>query len=169
MVKGKHKAYKKYRRLRTNESKDDYNRAKQMAIYVTKKARTEFETRIANNIKENPKELYSYVNNKTTVRSEIAVLKNRDGELAILPHEKAEMLNTFFASVFTKEDTGNIPEPEPKVLQSILSTIIVTEQMVRDRLKEQKPGKSAGPDGIHSRVVVETQEQLVRPLTIIFN
>ena len=51
----------------------------------------------------------------------------------------------------------------------MLSTIIVTEQMVRDRLKEQKPGKSAGPDGIHSRVVVETQEQLVRPLTIIFN
>ena len=37
--------------------------------------------------------------------------------------------------------------------------------MVRDRLKEQKPG----PDGIHSRVVVETHEQLVRPLTIIFN
>ena len=125
-----------------------------MAINVTKKASwTEFETRIANNIKENPKEFYSYVNNKTTVRSEIAVLKNRDGELAILPHEKAEMLNTFFASVFTKEDTANIPEPEPKVLQSILSTIIVTEQMVRDRLKEQQPGKSAGPDGIHSRVV----------------
>ena len=169
VVKEKHKAYKKYRRLRTNESKDDYNRAKQMAIYVANKARTEFETRIANIIKENPKEFYSYVNNKTTVRSEIAVLKNRDGELAILPHEKAEMLNTFFASVFTKEDTANIPEPEPKVLQSILSTIIVTEQMVRDRLKEQKPGKSAGPDGIHSRVVVETQEQLVRPLTIIFN
>ena len=169
VVKEKHKAYKKYRRLRTNESKDDYNIAKQMAIYVTKKASTEFETRIANNIKENPKEFYSYANNKTTVRSEIAVLKNRDGELAILPHEKAEMLNTFFASVFTKEDTANIPEPEPKVLQSILSTIIVTEQMVRDRLKEQKPGKSAGPDGIHSRVVVETQEQLVRPLTIIFN
>ena len=50
-----------------------------------------------------------------------------------------------------------------------MSTIIVTEQMVRDRLKEQKPGKSAGPDGIHSRVVVETQEQLMRPLTMIFN
>ena len=41
--------------------------------------------------------------------------------------------------------------------------------MVRDRLKELKPGKFAGPDGIHSRVEVETQEQCVRPLTIIFN
>ena len=41
--------------------------------------------------------------------------------------------------------------------------------MVRDRLKEQKPWKSAGPDGIHSRVVVETQEKLVRLLTIIVN
>ena len=55
------------------------------------------------------------------------------------------------------------------MLQSRLSTIIATEQMVRDRLKEQKPGKSAGPDGIQPRVVVETQEQPVRPLTIIFN
>ena len=73
------------------------------------------------------------------------------------------------ASLFTKEDTANIFEPEPKVLQSILSTIIVTEQLVRDRLKEQKPGKSAGADGIHSIVVVETQEQLVGPLTIILN
>ena len=79
------------------------------------------------------------------------------------------MLNTFFASEFTKEETANIPEPEPKVLQSRFCTIIVTEQMVRDRLNEQKPGKTAGPDGIHPRVVVETQEQLVRPLTIIFN
>ena len=123
VVKEKHKADKKYRKLRTTESKDDYNRAKQKAIYATKKARTYFETRIANNIKENPKEFYSYVNNKTTARSEIAVLRNRDGELAILPHEKADMLNNYFASVFTKEDTANIPEPEPQVLQSRLGTI----------------------------------------------
>ena len=102
------------------------------------------------------------------MRSEIAVLTNVDGEMAIVQH-KAELLNTFLASLFTKEDTANICEPEPKVLQSILSTIIVTEQMVRDRLKEQKPGKSAGADGIYSRVVVDTQEQLVRPLTIILD
>ena len=55
------------------------------------------------------------------------------------------------------------------MLQSILSTVIVTEKMVRDILKELKPGKSTGPDGIHWRIVVETQEQLVRPLTIILN
>ena len=90
------------------------------------------------------------------------MLKNRDGEMAIVQHEKAEMLNTFLpAYLLSKEDTANISETESR-----LRTI--TEQMVRDRLKEQKAGKSAGPDNIHSRVVEETQEQLVRPLTIIF-
>ena len=69
------------------------------------------------------------------------MLKNRDGELAILPHEKADMLNNYFASVFTKEDTANNPEPEPQVLQSRLGTIIVTEQMVRNR--ESLPGLMA--------------------------
>ena len=87
-----------------------------MALYVTKKARSDFETRIANNINENPKELYSYVDNKTTERSEIAVLKNRDGELAILPREKAEMLNTFLPMyLLFKEDTANISEPESRL------------------------------------------------------
>ena len=71
MVTEKHKSFEKYRTLRTNESKDDCNRDKQMAIYVTKKAGPDFETRIADTIKEDPKEFYSYVNNKTTVRSEI--------------------------------------------------------------------------------------------------
>ena len=94
------------------------------------------------------------------------MLKNIDGELAILPHEKADICATIVLQVYLLK---NIPEPEPQVFQSRLSTIIVTEQMVRDRLKEQKPGKSAEPDGIHSRVVVETQEQLVTPLTMIFN
>lgn len=169
VVKEKHRAYKKYRKLGTEESKESYNKAKQEAIYVTRKARMEFETRIANNFKDNPKEFYSYVNNKTTVRSEIAVLTKSDGELAVLPQEKADTLNQFFASVFTKEDMANIPQPDKKVWSSQLSTITVTEEMVRERLKEQKPGKSAGPDGIHSKVVVEAQEQLVKPLTLIFN
>ena len=39
---GETQSLQEYRKLRTNQSKDDYNRAKQMAIYVTKNARTDF-------------------------------------------------------------------------------------------------------------------------------
>ncbi len=67
-----------------------------MAIYVTKKARTDFETRIANNIKENPKELYSYADNKTTVRSEIAVVKNIDLENWQYYHTRKQKCSTHF-------------------------------------------------------------------------
>jgi hypothetical protein len=41
--------------------------------------------------------------------------------------------------------------------------------MVQDQLKKLNPSKSAGPDGLHARFLREAQDELVRPLTILFN
>ncbi|KAK3889104.1 hypothetical protein Pcinc_006847 [Petrolisthes cinctipes] len=168
-VQEKHRCYKKHKRLETEESKVQYNIAKRHAAYITRKATQEFESRIAKNVKSNPKEFYSYCRNKTMLRGDIATIVKRDGTRAEDPQDIAETMNEFFASVITRENVNIVPEPTEHAIQSEMVDIRITKNMVPVKLREQKPGKSAGPDGVHSKVVVELAEELVEPLAIIFN
>ena len=68
-----------------------------------------FEKKIANEAKLNPKAFYRYVNSKLEVKSGISDLKNDKGEKISGDGLKAEALNNFFSSVFTIEDTTNMP------------------------------------------------------------
>ena len=92
MVKEKHRKYKKFRRLKTEETKAEYRVAKTRATSATRAARKIFENRIANNIKENPKEFFSYCKSKTTPQGEVAVITKMDGTCAENPKEIAEAM-----------------------------------------------------------------------------
>ena len=111
-VKQKHKAYNKYRKHKNQENLDVYKRAKNHAIKVTRDTRQNYETTLAANLKDNPKEFWSYVKSQTGTVSKIAPITNKDGTLAIDNTDKANTLNEFFASVFTKENTDAIPTSE---------------------------------------------------------
>ena len=82
--------------------------------------------------------------------------------------DKADELNSFFASVFTREDTHDIPEPDTKHHGQKLSTITVTEEEETKKLNKLNPSKSPGPDGMHPRVLKEVAEEISFPLTCIF-
>ena len=67
---------------------------------------------MADRIKENPKAFYSYVRNKRVVREKVGPLRDKSGELCFEP-KVGEILNEYFASVFTKERdvlTGGVSE-----------------------------------------------------------
>ncbi|CAJ0962726.1 unnamed protein product [Ranitomeya imitator] len=68
--------------------------------------------------------------------------------------EKANILNTFFSTVFTveKEMLGEIPRNNEN---PILRVTNLTQEEVRNRLNKIKIDKSPGPDGIHPRVLRE--------------
>lgn len=168
IVKEKHRAYRKLRKQRTEENKRKYQEAKGKALSSTRKARIDFECRIAKDVKVNPKEFYNYCNGKMTTRGEISVITTEEGEKIYDEQEIAEKMNESFTSVFTIRDVHHLPEKEQVQVNEQLVHIGITEDRVRRMLMEQKPGKSAGPDGIHARVVSEAREELVIPLTIIF-
>ena len=74
---------------------------------LTRSLRLNYESNIASNLRNNPKRFWTYVKSKTKVRYSIPTLKSLDNNEAITDNEKAAMLNSFFSSVFTKEDLNN--------------------------------------------------------------
>ena len=170
-VKKKYLMYMRY--LRSDASIDYHNYIDQRnkCNRAIKRAKREYERKISHNCKENPKTFWQYVRSKSKCVSGISPLDKGDGNLAFDNKDKADILNTFFSSVFTREDTENVPDLEPggRSNHIFLSDIVVTEDAVRKKLSSLNPYKAHGPDGIPPKVLKELSNELAKPITIIFN
>ena len=81
------------------------------------------------------------------------------------PLQKSELLNSYFSSVFTSECLETLPGMGNFNYEEPLSVVNVTNDTVFNKLKNLKSSKSAGPDGLHPRVLREAAAQLCVPLT----
>ena len=168
LVKQKNKVWEKY--LTTHDLKDyrEYCKVRNSLRENTRELRRNFEERIADEIKENPKAFWKYTKSKTTVRSGVSDLKDNKGAMHSDDSAKSEILNDFFCSVFTREDTTFIPELETKHHGPKLLNFDITDECVEKHIRSLKASKSAGPDGFHPRVLKEVVEEIAPPLRIIF-
>ena len=83
----------------------------------------------------------------------------------------AEVLNEYFSSVFTTEDSSSLPVPVTKFeddKSKHLGQLVVTPEMITKKIK-MKDNKSPGVDGIPSKLLKEIIEQISAPLAKVFN
>ena len=82
----------------------------------------------------------------------------------------AEPLNRYFVSVFTVEDTNNMPKIDDKKTMAgeDLETIIITKEVVLGKLLGLKLIKSPGPDGMYPRVLKEMAGEIANALVVIY-
>ena len=125
------------------------------------------EKALASRIKENPKVFYPYIKSKRVARERVGPLKDRGGNLCVEPEEMGEVLNEYFASVFTKEKDLVDDEPGKGCVDS-LSHVEIEKEEVLGFLRNIKVDKSPGPDGIYPRILKKAREEFAGALREIF-
>ena len=129
----------------------------------------QFERKLADNLKENPKYFWRYCKSKLKNKTGLGDMITDQGQLTSDDQEKAELLNRYFASVFTREDTVSIPTLNDRPYDVNLTDIVITPEMAEKKLLKLKISKSAGPDGFHPRILKELSKSITVPLCKIFN
>ncbi len=79
----------------------------------------------------------------------------------------AEVLNEFFSSVFTRENTTNVLEAENMATEEI-KTVRITEWEVKKKIRKLRKDAAAGPDEIGPRVLQELENKISAALVSIF-
>ena len=132
------------------------------------RAKRNLERKLAKNRKKNNKAFFSHIKKATSNRVSVGPLKQGD-EVVADSGRMATMLNEFFSSVFTDEDTTSLPEveklfhgPDPLVSVEFLPSD------VEKKLKKLKQSSAPGPDKLWPRVLHSLADVLSYPLALIF-
>ena len=168
-VKLKHQRWQKYIHCKTETNFNRYKRARNDATKEIRISVYTYEKDMADKIKSDTKLFWKYVRSKSKTKNSISRLEKGEGpDLTSSDKETADLLNEYFASVFTIEPDTELPEftvtPEPPNI----NTVDINEEQVRKALKKLKPNKTPGPDNIHPKMLLETIENIVKPLTELF-
>ena len=167
-IKLKRYAFKTYKKFPTMSNYNIYAKYRNQVTRETRKAKKQKEIKVAKDAKVNPKAFFQYVNNKLKPKDNISNLLKEDGTLTTNDQEKSEVLNKFFASVFTFEDTEDVPVFTCDNDHNIFDIFIDNPDM-GSALKFLNVNKSPGPDGLHPRILSELHSELSKPLASLFN
>jgi len=161
------KKKKLWERVKGGGAAAEYKEQEKLVKNMIKKAKRQFEKKIAEGGNKNKKPFFAYVKRKTKSRQGVGPLKTGDGRTVTDDCDMAEMLNGFFSSVFTREDVSSIPAADAAEAPP-LERIRITEWEVRKAIRKLKKDSAAGPDEMGPRLLQELEDSVAPALTIIF-
>ena len=165
----KHSAWIRYLNTKTGDNYKQYLCERNAANKEVRKSRREFERNLAKECKTSAKGVWSYIKKQKKSGNAMPDLKRKDGTYTSNDEEAAETLNEQYFDTFTKEDTTNIPDIEPKPLQTDqLKDFCISKERVLKVIRSLKVNKSPGIDGFHPRVLKELDDIISDPITIIY-
>ena len=168
LIRKKRRLWNWYKTTKDYAEYQAYLEVQKAVAKVIRAAKRKFERKLAKNFKKNPRQFYSHLNTHTKSRSQVGPLQNEQGTQVSDSQGLCNILNTFFSSVFTNEDTTNIPVPQ-QMCDANISSFVVTEEMFKKRLSKVKKNGAPGPNKITQQVLSELQDVVALPLCIIFN
>ena len=169
LIKKKHNLLLRYLNTQKLSDKEAYHKKRNEVAHQTAEDRINYETKIAEETKLNVNAFWNYVNSNRKTKKSIPNLKKSDGSKAETDLEKAEVLNSQFSSVFTKEDISNLPTTPQLDLKQELTSVHISPPMIAKKLKNLRSDKSPGPDGVHPHLLKTFSGILSTALCKIYN
>lgn len=165
--KKKYHAWKRVTERNTNGRWRQYIFERNKLKNNIRKAKRTYEKNIAQDARHNKRAFFKYVNSKLTVRPEITQIKMDDGSFAESDKEISDAIVKYFSSVHLPYYTGPLPEMQ-QMTQNQIGEIVITPEVVEEKLMKLNAHKSSGPDNIHPCVLLKTAKEMSIPLTQIF-
>ena len=171
LLKDKRYLFKIFKKYKTKRAQYNYNQARNRVSLKIKLLNKNKENKIAENIKTNTKAFYQYIASKTVKKEGIHNLINNKGDVLKSDSEKCELLNDFFSSVFTSEDTKNLPEFNYNNFNNIpqLETCSITLKEMEEAISNLNANKSPGPDNFHPKLLKLCSKSLSIPFKLLFD
>jgi len=167
----KTKAWLRHKKVDSDASYEVYTKKLKRSVEANIKAKLDFETKLAKNIKQDSKSFYAYVRSKQRNKESIGPLKDENGEIIVNDEIAANKLNDYFCSVFTIENKNNIPKAQQIFAgtdSEFLESLKINEQLVKKKLDELRADKSPGVDEIHPKLLRELSCAIAKPLAELF-
>ena len=161
------------KKLKFNRSELLRNKFKQLRSrvkHMIANERKNYFISVATELNSNPKcfwSLFKYTSKKSSLPQRMT-LKTPDNDKTIAADSIADLLNTFFASVFHQDQTHSANE-NTITDENCLTDIELTVDDILPLLHSLNEHKATGPDGISNKILKETAEQVAPSLCLLFN
>lgn len=168
-VKKKYHAWKRFTYSHSYRDYEEYCKARNSATKAIRYSKKKYQKGVAESAKKSPKSFWAYVKDQTKSKSTIGDLLDSDGHLCTENADKANVLNNFFATVFTREGDEEMPDFPSKVKEEdSIEDVVIDKVKVEKLMKQLNGSKSCGPDNCHPFFLKECAAELCEPLTVIF-
>ena len=101
-VKKKHKLWKDYAGTRAEEYRN-YTQQRNITSQKIQKVKKKYEAMLVDKLKSEPQKLYRYIRSRLKVKAMVGPLEKAPEQLTECDKEAAEVLNSFFESVFVED------------------------------------------------------------------
>ena len=151
---------------RTRANHEDYKKIEKQCRKAVRTSKRKFEKKLADN--KNMKPFNSYTKGKLKTKSNIGPIIH-NGSLLQDNKEMAKVFNDYFSSVFSRTINNSDAPIDNRSNIPTLDRLIITENMLREKIDNLKPKFSCGPDNINNRFIKDFSKELIPALTNIFN
>ena len=124
---------------------------------------------LGSTLADNPKRFWSFFRQKTKSKSLPQMVKNDNGQTATDAKDKATLFNAYFHSVLTPPKNYDALPHVVAYRHDMLGSISISESDVLVILNNLDVTKAIGPDGLSPRLLKECANQIVSPLSHLFN